>query len=270
MDTFAYAEVRPPELNDVIRCVWTLRGPAVSGAPPEPIVPDGSVEVLINLGDTMEHRLDSGDFESQDRVVMAGQGTRPIVVRPTGRIEMIGIRLQPWASRAVIDLPSYELRDQIHALGGPVRTTFDSLACEVADIPDDTNRLDAVVRRLSRVARRGDAHIGRAAVGMVREAETFPSVRQLAARIGVTMRTIQRVFANDVGMSPKTLLRIARVQRAIRIARQSPRLRWSSVAAHAGYHDQSHLIRDFRELAGSLPSEFVPRESGFTESMLET
>ncbi|HKG95451.1 MAG TPA: helix-turn-helix domain-containing protein, partial [Gemmatimonadaceae bacterium] len=260
-----YAELRPSALADVVRCVWSFRddSPARDGVA-EPIVPDGSVEVVLNLGDPMEQLSTGGATARQPGVILAGQGTRPTVVRPTGRVEIVGIRLQPWASRAFLDLPAHELRDQIVSPDGDAARSLALLREELADVAPASRLAVAVARlgRLRHLRRPAPRSLARAAVETIRRAGELPSVRELAARLGATERTTQRALAADVGLGPKLLLRITRVQRAIRLARQSPAVRLSSVAARAGYHDQSHFIHDFRALTGRRPSELLPLAGG--------
>jgi AraC-like DNA-binding protein len=71
-------------------------------------------------------------------------------------------------------------------------------------------------------------------------------------------------------VSPTTLLRIARVQRALRLADAQPTLRWSRIGALAGYYDQPHLVREFRALVGRLPSEHRPDDASLTSTFVDS
>ncbi len=55
----------------------------------------------------------------------------------------------------------------------------------------------------------------------------------------------------ETGLTPKKLCRVLRFRRACALG--SLGLPWSLVALDAGYFDQAHLIRDFREFAGTTP-----------------
>jgi len=104
---------------------------------------------------------------------------------------------------------------------------------------------------------------------MIQDDDGVPSVRTLAARLGRSVRSVQRSFAQDVGLGPKSIVRIVRVQRALRLARARPTLSWTSIAAAAGYYDQPHFVREFRELVGMLPSEFRADAESLTTSFVE-
>ena len=81
--------------------------------------------------------------------------------------------------------------------------------------------------------------------------------------VALTRRHLERLFLDAVGLSPKRLARIARFQRALRRARGAePRRRGAVTAAQCGYADQSHFIREFRQLAGCSPSEHLLKHGG--------
>ena len=87
------------------------------------------------------------------------------------------------------------------------------------------------------------------------------SVAEVAERVGRSHRSFIEVFSAEVGMTPKLFLRIQRFQRALALAGEPCKPAWAQLALDCGYFDQSHLIRDFVELAGVTPAEYVRRSS---------
>jgi AraC-like DNA-binding protein len=59
-----------------------------------------------------------------------------------------------------------------------------------------------------------------------------------------------------VGMSPKLYCRVSRLDYALRLKECDPGSTWTDITYQAGYFDQMHLIKDFKLLTGSSPSEF--------------
>lgn len=91
-----YEERRPSApLSDVIRCYWFLRddGEAATGEG-DPAFPDGSPELIFNLADPFIHLAQDGTEHVQPRVFLVGQITGPFAVRPSGRIDLSGVRLE--------------------------------------------------------------------------------------------------------------------------------------------------------------------------------
>ena len=55
-------------------------------------------------------------------------------------------------------------------------------------------------------------------------------------------------------MNPKMFARILKFSKAYRLHESCPQLHWTQIAHEAGYHDQMHMIRDFKTFAGVNPS----------------
>ena len=94
------------------------------------------------------------------------------------------------------------------------------------------------------------------------------TVRAIAIALGTTTRSVQHAFQHEVGMSPKSLMRLARLQRAIGFAREAPGFTLSRIALDAGYYDHAHLTRDCRDIAGVTPSALFGSPAALTEVFL--
>jgi len=82
-------------------------------------------------------------------------------------------------------------------------------------------------------------------------------VDQLSASSGLTVRTLQRLFADYVGVSPKWVMRRARLHEAAGRADSGEPVDWASLAADLGYADQPHLTRDFTVTIGVPPTRYA-------------
>lgn len=82
------------------------------------------------------------------------------------------------------------------------------------------------------------------------------SVADLAARRGMTVRTVERLSRRAFGFPPKLLLRRQRFLRSLARFMLDPSLKWMS-ALDCHYHDQSHFVRDFRRFMGMSPSDYA-------------
>ena len=83
-------------------------------------------------------------------------------------------------------------------------------------------------------------------------------VESLATELGCSRRYLLARFREQVGLGPKTVARLIRFGTVRRRIERAP-TRWADVAYECGYADQSHLARDFRELAGTTPADFLRR-----------
>jgi len=86
------------------------------------------------------------------------------------------------------------------------------------------------------------------------EAHGDMAVESLAGEIGWSRRHLATVSRRELGLAPKTLVRILRFERARAQTSRAAVQGWAAVAADCGYYDQAHLIRDFRQFAGHTPA----------------
>lgn len=270
-----YAEWEPsPRLAPFVRCVWTLRGAPPPVAPgvisAEPIVPDGCVELIFHLGDPFVQVV--GDAQAlQPRAMVVGQATAPTVVGPTGTVDVIGVRFHPWSAAAVLRVSGAELRDRVLPMDDALGSTAGDMLNRLYDRPSHVGARQHVEQILERLLAK-HAPPDPAAAALVRHfaGQPIPSIRAAASSFGRTSRWVQRTFAETVGLAPKMLVRIVRVQRVLRMARDNPAATWSSMAMHAGYYDQAHLIRDFHQLVGTSPTELDLHRRPLTETFVSS
>ncbi len=78
-------------------------------------------------------------------------------------------------------------------------------------------------------------------------------ISSIADSLGWSRKHLAASFSNAIGVGPKTLSRIVRFNRALRLSRRET-CDWADIAADCGYADQAHLVREFRDLAGETPS----------------
>ena len=82
------------------------------------------------------------------------------------------------------------------------------------------------------------------------------NVDQLAYDANMSIRTFERHFIDQVGISPKLFCNITRFNYALALKFKNPQLDWTSIASTCGYYDQMHLIKDFKKFAGYTPTIF--------------
>jgi transcriptional regulator GlxA family with amidase domain len=85
---------------------------------------------------------------------------------------------------------------------------------------------------------------------------TTADVREVVRQTGYSHRRFIALFSRAVGLTPKLYCRVLRFQHVVKLTalQQSPS--WVDVALAAGYSDQPHFNRQFREFAGVTPSEY--------------
>lgn len=101
------------------------------------------------------------------------------------------------------------------------------------------------------------AEQGAALVARITDDPGLRRVDELSAASGMTARSLQRLFADYVGVSPKWVMRRARLHEAAERADSGEPVDWASLAANLGYADQAHLTRDFTATLGVSPTRYA-------------
>jgi len=249
-----YAELQAtPPLDSLIRCFWFLSGDSL-GAEPQVVVPDGRLEIILHLADPF-YRVEADGQHVQPRALLSGQLTAPITLRAGVATDIVGIRFRTAAAKSVLAFPLGELTDRVESLDvvTPKLSVALYAAAQRARAPEA--RTAALSQALARFVRHAPDALASA---VVRSLDTTqrPKVGLIADRFGVTARTLERRVRESTGLPPNVMRRVLRFRRAFHMLDSAPPGTWARVAVRAGYFDQAHLIRDFRQFAGAPPSEF--------------
>ena len=258
--TLDYREIRPsPPLERHVRCFWMLRAPATEGAPAQRVLPDGCVEMVINLGAPFQRHDSSGITERQPRMLLVGPTTRHMSIAPTGAIRLVGIRFEPGGALPFLAASPTELRDAAPALEDAAVPLDRALVNQLEEAPFGTEAgiVDAALRRKLVGARRADDLRVHACVRATLAAREPMRVDALVTLTGLGARQLERRFRDTVGFGPKTLCRLVRFQRVVRAAGHFADPPWARIAAGSGYADQSHMAREFREFAGTTLTNYL-------------
>lgn len=271
MGAIRYHEHTPgPALRRFVRCVWTLEsGPDHAPTAEDRVLPDGCAEIVLHHGAAFERR-GAGDerFTTQHRHAVVGQIPSALALRPLGVVGVVGIRLEPWAVGPFLGAAAHELTGRSFALedvwGGAAAALIDA-----AHAPGGGGRVVSVLRALEaraaavRAPRRdvveASDRMATAAACAAPDATDGHggAVRRVCRDVGVTGRSLERRFRDDVGVPPKLLARILRFRRAVEMLRSAATPSLAGTAVACGYSDQAHLTRDFREFAGEPPGRWL-------------
>jgi AraC-like DNA-binding protein len=231
-----YTEIAPPvDLARYIDRLW-LRT-TVRGAPGRVhrVLPDGCVDIIVDA--------------DRGAAALVGTMTRALEI-PDGPTNLVAVRFKPGTAAVLTGFALAELTDRradVAELG-----IADALAGRVSDAWTPEARVAAIVTWLR--GRLGGAPPPDPAIGhAVAWLSSGARVDEVAREVGVSRQYLARGFRREVGVTPKQLARIARMQRAaIAIGRRGRDL--ARLAVELGYFDQAHLANDLRALVGVTPA----------------
>jgi AraC-like DNA-binding protein len=246
-------------LSSFIKCFWSLSGESVAKPERQRIVPDGCMELIIHCGDLYCQYLDKDKFIIQPRSFIFGQITTPLEIEPTGKSDIIAARFQPEGlipflhNMAITDLENRAV--PLPEIFGERATLLEK---QVVASGNSLQRIELIETFL--LSALSDPKvidtITRSCVELILQTQGQVGMGQLAGQLQVNRRNLERRFNAAIGMSPKQLARVVRLQAALKMLEQGKFTSLTSLAYEHGYYDQAHFIKDFREFTGMSPKSF--------------
>jgi len=260
---------QPPSaaLAPYIRCFWAISDDVGGQADFEPVLPDGCPEIVFNLADRIQRQHDDGSIETQPETVFSGQLKRRILIRPSGVVSLFGVRFQPAGAAPFVGIPLTELFGSVispHLISASAFQDLDSRIREAGSFVACVALFESAMLRI--LANGIDVDkIAEEACRIISQTSGAISVSRLARRYGITERKLQRIFDRNIGISPKRYSRIQRFQSFVREIEEAESPNILDIALAAGYYDQPHLIREFRDIAGRSPLEYFKQTHRISE-----
>lgn len=248
-----------PALAPYVLVYWHLHGR--SRGRREKVLPNGVVELIFNLGNP--HRVVDLVRPSRSALYhdawVAGVQRGPLVIESTLDSHLFGVRLRPEGARGLLGLPMAELTDNVVDVQAGWGRRFGGLHAALTRAPTARARAAAADAFFLRSLDLGDWRTDPAVAWVQRSLAAQPnaSIEVLSRAVDLSPRRLRERFGEHVGVAPKTLARVYRLQRAVALAGRSEVVAWADVAALAGYSDQPHMIREFRALAHASPAEYL-------------
>jgi AraC-like DNA-binding protein len=248
-----------PPLADFVDQLWLSHGTAPAHQM-ERLLPDSTVELVINLHEDLIHLYDRNDYHrcgTAPGCIVSGPRTQYFVIDTRDQTATMGVHFRAGGAFPFFDVPASELVDQSIALDAH----WGSAASEmrervlVAPTPEGKFRvLEACL--LERLAKPAERHPA-VNFGIQQLRGYGQSVAEVVDKVGFSQRRFIRLFADQVGLTPKMFDRVSRFQRVITIAHCAGELNWADLALDCGYYDQAHFIHDFQSFAGITPTTYL-------------
>jgi len=266
-DHSSYQVLAPaPELEAFVECFWDLVASASeTPAEPEIVLPDGKTELIVHFGDDFfklerNPKTAKAEYARQARVLMSGQLTERILLRPSGRTGVVSVRFKAAGAARFFDLPYGEIVDQVVDFSKYEKEAAFTLAKKIEESSTPALRFqvlqDFLIGRLQRHESKEDIFV-RQACRYIVQSEGAYSVQELVKLIGFSERQLERKFKQQVGITPKLLSRIVRFQKFVAQSRSSKDMNLADASISCGYFDQSHFTRDFMKFSGVSPRNYL-------------
>jgi AraC-like DNA-binding protein len=253
--------LRPPDPS-LAALVSDYQGYVESGSP-APLrqqAPTTWLPLIVNFGATWDIAESEDGSSTAHASFLAGLGEHSSYVRATGPASCVQVNLTPLAAHMFLGLPMHEVANRVVTLEDVLPRGADRLTERLEDAGTWEARfalLDAVFAERLAQARQPSEDVAWAWKILERTHGKAP-IGWICDRLGRSRRHLASRFREQVGLTPKTVARIFRFERAVSLLGRGD-VSLAELAFECGYYDQAHLNRDFREFAGRSPAVYARR-----------
>jgi AraC-like DNA-binding protein len=253
-----------PDLQALVKCYWTLEVPAQANPPKQCIIPDGCIEMAFLLGEDVKRYTTNEAFILQPHAMVLGQITEPFYIEPTGYVNTFAVRFYPYGFANFVTTSINSLVNKetpLELLFG--EEAAKKLAKEITQAKDTAARI-AIIESFLVDKLNNETTIDiivKSTIDNLIAAKGSLSIQTILRDNLSKRRQLERKFLQQIGMSPKQLGKVIRLQAALELMLQENTESLTSIAYEAAYYDQAHFIRDFKELTGTTPSAFLNNEN---------
>lgn len=250
-ERFTIARRHPREsLRPFVEYIWIVHW-VVDGAHEQQVLPQPKIHLAAEDGRLLVHGVSRDPFSRK----LLGTG------------HVIGVAFRAGGFRPF-------LRSSVGALEGAVlpagailgRDDAPVAAAALATVDDD--EMTALVEDYLEAARPETDPFTEKVAALMERIENDPGIHrvdQVAELAGMSVRSLQRLFTEYVGIGPKWVIQRHRLLDAAERAHSGQRVVWAELAERLGYSDQAHLIRAFTAAVGTPPAAYVRQIGDRTE-----
>jgi AraC-like DNA-binding protein len=233
----------PADLAELVAFCWHVRWDLRGRRPHRvEVLPSPSVQLVFEAGRARVHGVGTGRYTNW--------------LRDAGAI--LGVAFRPAGFRPFADAPVSTLTDRVVPAAAVLGPEVDAVAARLASLTDAADGVEAAlafVRGRLPAPDPAVAPVNRV-VDEVMADRSLVRVDEVARRAGTGVRTLQRLFREYVGVTPKWVIRRYRLHEAAERLGGDEAVDLAALALELGYVDQAHFARDFRSVVGRPPAAY--------------
>lgn len=247
-------------LRAFVKMLWVSKraDAAVLSSNRERVLPTGCMHLVLRVSDHPV-RIYSGVDDNNGRALshaVVGGARAMYYVRDTSPYSSsVGAQFYPGAAELLLGMPAAELADRHTPLEDLWGNQAHTLRAQLMEAGAPERQLaifeSILAARLPRIRAMHPA-----VAHALQQFAYMQTVSYVAKTSGYSHRRFIALFQQSVGLTPKLYCRVLRFQQALQRLASEPGVPFAQVALGAGYSDQAHFTRDFREFAGVGPSHY--------------
>ncbi|WP_299223498.1 helix-turn-helix domain-containing protein [uncultured Aquimarina sp.] len=198
-----------------------------------------------------------------------GQTNTSLSFESKRAINITGVRFKPFAFANLIKNPLIDFNDSIVALEKVFSIDKTShLLIQRISMESKTTIQEQLINEFTNILLSKTMSVDeslRAQLNFIMFRHGSIRISELFEEFNVSKVTLHKHFVNKVGLSPKKVSQIWRMNRILQLREEFPDMSLTTIGLEAGFYDQAHFIKDFNSIFKITPFKFFAQKSNLIE-----
>jgi len=246
-------------LAQYIRHYWILEADASDGEVCERIIPTGNIEWMFHYRNTFVVKS-TEKIVAQPRSLVCGINCNYSDVATRGDSGVIAVTFLPKGASHFLRFPLSDIEDCSIALSDIFNSKINEVEERICIATTTLARIQIIEQFLTtcfRPVNTNDVLLITKGVEIINSSKGQIKASELSKKLIITNKTLERKFSIYLGKTPKQFIKIVRFQGVIQYLSNIDHKHLTQLTYDNGYYDQSHFIKDFKNMSGYTPSEFL-------------
>ncbi|EOQ96220.1 DNA-binding helix-turn-helix protein [Leptospira wolbachii serovar Codice str. CDC] len=206
-------------------------------------LPNPSIHIVFEIGNSKIFGVTKGRFST----LLEGKGS------------VFGIKFRPGGFYPFFQKNIAVLTDKTIPISELTKEEILPLEKEIFQKEDEESRIKIVETWLENILPERDPKILfiNTIIDRIKDDRSIQSVEQITKLYSIQLRSLQRLFQEYVGVSPKWVIQRFRIQEVAERIEKEKTIPYAEMALELGYYDQAHFIKDFKNTIGLSPEEYL-------------
>lgn len=228
------------------------------------LIPGWTEIVYFNLTDNCQTFTGYDGTSRLKYGLFSGQLTRSFVGSFTGKVKIVGAHLFTPALQQLFPMPTREATNKavhLEDIIGTQAIDFCGRLREQKSMAKVIALIETFLCQRLANARRAPSSL------LLNSLDALPGnirrptlIRWLAENNNVSVRTLQKVFLNETGLTPKEYSQMYRFHAVVQMI-NNDRFNWKKAVEQLGFYDQAHLLNNFKKVTGCYPNHYLPQHA---------
>jgi AraC-like DNA-binding protein len=262
-----YREYKPDLFwQNYIECFWEFDiEPEILSETNQIYLPDGNSQIIIVKQKSYSRIFPDGRREKVNSAVIIPQRSHAVKIDHEPGTKLFGIRFKPYGLRCVVNEKMSDLGDLSISLDKKFGSEDSRLLKKAVEEPSESRRLLEVQKILTRHFQALPVRTKIIDIVNFLNLNHAVSISELAKKFSMSTSSLEKLFSGYIGISAKNYMRIIRLNKSVRYFKRHSKYlpNLTATGIEAEFYDQSHFIKDFRQVSCVTPGQYFKENNFF-------